>query len=248
MSNGLKRYTGMPSSHRVDQKLSLQIPQKKMAFRRVSLCFFQKGSLTMEAAMVLPLVLCSITALLYLFTFTAIQAEAYRRQSECAELLAVTSCQEQQEDPYVSLELPQIWKLPFPHLFAGGQVTVHQTVVRAWVGYTGESFQKGASEEMVYLTPEGEVCHRNRNCSYLRLSIRRISYAEVDKARNRSGEKYAACEYCMKGSGTGMVLYITDYGNRYHSDQSCQGLKRTIMAVPWSEAGGRPLCSGCGGT
>ena len=52
MSNGLKRYTGMPSSHRVDQKLSLQIPLKKMAFRRASLCFFQKGSLTMEAAMV----------------------------------------------------------------------------------------------------------------------------------------------------------------------------------------------------
>lgn len=248
MSNRRKRYTGMPSSHRVNKKISLQIPQKKMVFRRVSLCFFQRGSLTLETAIVLPMVLCAITALLYLFTFTTIQAEAYRRQTERAEVLAITVGQEQLEDPYISLSFPQVWQLPFSDLFPERKLLVHQTVVRAWVGYTGESFQKGDSEELVYLTPEGEVCHRSQDCSYLRLSICRISYAEVEKERNCSGERYAACEYCMKSSDKCKMVYITDYGNRYHSNQQCQGLKRTIMAVPWSEAGGRPLCSRCGGS
>lgn len=99
---------------------------------------------------------------------------------------------------------------------------------------------------MVYLTPNGEVCHSDRDCTYLQLSVRQISVGELSSARNDSGGIYDACEYCGKGTALGTV-YVTDYGSSYHRLRTCPGLKRTIMAVPYSETAGKRFCSRCGG-
>ena len=52
------------------------------------------------------------------------------------------------------------------------------------------------------------------------------------------------CEHCMKGNAG--TIYITNFGDRYHSSLSCSGLKRTIYAIPVSEAAGKGACSKCG--
>ena len=78
----------------------------------------------------------------------------------------------------------------------------------------------------------------------LDLSIRMASGEEVSSLRNESGGKYYACEHC--GGGSGGAVYITSYGDRYHSSLSCSGLKRTVYAVPLSEAVGKGACSKCG--
>ena len=100
-------------------------------------------------------------------------------------------------------------------------------------------------EEYVYITRTGTAYHRNRDCSYLRLSIRSVDLNDVKNMRNNDGAKYYPCEIC--GRGASGSVYITEDGNRYHSSLDCSGLKRTIMCVPISQVGGRHPCVRCGG-
>lgn len=239
-------------------RYSLQIPHKKKiqkvpnilfsaVGRRVSLCASLKGSLTLEAALVLPLLLCSVTALLYLFAFTGTQARSYRTLTERAQTLAVTAGGSLTGKPYITLYDYQTAKLPFFYIFGGRKQAVQRVVARAWVGYTGETFSENTEEQMVYITPEGEVYHRSRDCTYLLLTVRSISAAQLSQERNQSGGKYAPCEYCVKNIPPGGNIYVTDYGTSYHKRRDCQGLKRTVMMVPYSEVAGMPCCSRCGG-
>lgn len=238
-----RRHKGMPFCGQKKHRTQLQILRRQDG-RRVSLCVFCKGSITLEAALAVPLFLCVITALLYLFAFTSVQAKESRKLMERAELLAVTI--RESEDPYIRLYDAATITPPFSGLFFKGKLLFRKAEVRAWVGYTKETFETKDQEEIVYLTPEGEVCHKSMDCSYLKLSIRSISIGSITEERNLSGGKYLACEYCIKKGFSGNTVYITDYGNSYHSTASCRGLKRTIMAVPYSKAGGRRLCSRCG--
>jgi len=117
----------------------------------------------------------------------------------------------------------------------------------AWTGYdiTDESAGDISEEEMVFVTEHGEVYHRNINCKHLKLSVKSVSHAEIDKLRNKDRAKYYPCEYCAQNISSGDV-FITDYGNKYHSRIDCAGLKRTIYTIPISEVGGRHPCSDCG--
>jgi hypothetical protein len=117
---------------------------------------------------------------------------------------------------------------------------------RAWTGYdnAGSGGSQSSGEEIVYITPEGSVYHRSRACHYLKLSIAAVDKSFLETQRNQDGEKYYPCGAC--GVSGGSVVYITGYGNRYHTTLGCSSLKRTIMAVPISETGGRGACSKCG--
>lgn len=230
----------------------LQIPRKKMLLlkgiqtgRRASLGA-SRGSMTVEASLILPFLLCAVTALLYLFSFTSVQAKESRKLTEQAELLAITAGQAYESDPYVRLYDAESVSLPFTALFFGRKMVTRKVVVRAWVGYTGETFQNHAGETIVYITPTGTVYHRSRDCTYLRLSIRQMDAGEVSGERNQSGSRYTPCIYCVRSGWLGGTVYITDYGTSYHSSAGCQGLKRTVTAIPLSEAGGRHACSRCG--
>jgi len=114
--------------------------------------------------------------------------------------------------------------------------------IKTWTGYEKSGF--GTSEdETVYVTATGMVYHRDYHCTYLDLSIHMVSKEELEGLRNDSGGKYYPCEHC--GGGWGGV-YITDSGDRYHGSLSCSALKRTVYAVPLSEAAGKGACSKCG--
>ncbi len=215
---------------------------------RASRCTLRKASFTLETALALPAFLFAVTALLYLFSFSALQAKDYRKLTEKAELLAVTAEAVTGQNPYITLYDYETAKLPFAVVGFGSRGTVQKVTVRSWTGYTGESFQAGGKEELVYRTPEGEVYHRSRDCTYLRLTIRAVTSAELSDLRNESGGKYTPCEYCVRKQQAGVLVYITDYGNSYHNKSTCQGLKRTIMAVPLSQVGGLRSCSRCGGS
>lgn len=116
---------------------------------------------------------------------------------------------------------------------------------RAWTGYDNAANGAGSTaEKIVYITPEGSVYHCSRGCSYLKLSIAAIESACLDTYRNQNQGKYYPCAEC--GSACGNIVYITSYGDRYHAALGCSSLKRTVMAVPISEVGGRSACSKCG--
>ncbi len=117
----------------------------------------------------------------------------------------------------------------------------------AWTGYDvsqgmGESDDE---EEMVYVTEHGTVYHRNIGCKHLKLNVKSVSMEDISGKRNSDGSKYYPCQYCGKGVAKGNV-FITNYGNRYHSTVTCPGLKRKIYTIPISEVGGRGPCSACG--
>lgn len=242
----------MPFYHKKKRKHTLQIPRRRKSRfrlfctgRRASLSAFRKGGMTLEATLLLPFFLCAVTALLYLFAFTSVQSRADRKLMERAEALAVTGGQGNLTDPYIRLYDAQAVSLPFPWLSFGRDLVTRKAVVRAWTGYTGESFQGAFVGEIVYITPEGTVYHRNRDCTYLRLSIRQVASGALDLERNASGGRYTPCEYCVRQGQPGGTVYVTDYGASYHNNRNCQGLKRTVMAVPLSQVGGRRGCSRC---
>ncbi|MCD8364167.1 MAG: hypothetical protein LUC98_14655 [Lachnospiraceae bacterium] len=213
---------------------------------RVSFCASGQGSLTLEATLTLPFLLCAVTALLYLFAFSAANAVDYRALVEKAETLAVTAGQQMTDDPYIDLYDYDTAKAPFSALSFGSRSVLRHVTVRAWVGYTGESFEAGGGEQIVYKTPDGEVYHLSCDCSYLALSVRSLAYSALPGERNSSGSRYTACEYCVGNGSANALVYITDYGDCYHNSRSCRGLKRTVMGVPLSEVSGLRPCSRCG--
>lgn len=134
-------------------------------------------------------------------------------------------------------------RLPIP-MFGVKPIKYQEKIrVKAWVGYekTGFGLER---EQTVYITETGMVYHKDYHCTYLELSIHMVSSGDIGGLRNESGGKYYPCEHCMRNGGNG--VYITDTGNRYHSSLSCSGLKRTVYAVPLSEAVGKGACVRCG--
>ena len=101
--------------------------------------------------------------------------------------------------------------------------------------------------EKVYVSDSGSVYHRRATCSHLKLSVQQIEVSEIAAARNKNGEKYRPCEFCGSSSAAGAV-FITDYGNRYHTSLSCGELKRTVrsMTLAEAEAAGLRACKTCG--
>lgn len=118
---------------------------------------------------------------------------------------------------------------------------------RAWTGYdvTGTRIEEG-EEEWVYMTENGQVYHKNRDCTHLQLSIQSVFYENLSGYRNESGGKYYQCEKCPNGTPSS-VIYITEQGDRFHTSIDCSGLKRTIRIVKLSEVAGVPPCNRCGG-
>ena len=117
----------------------------------------------------------------------------------------------------------------------------------AWTGYdiSSKSGAEECQEEMVYITEHGEVYHRSIDCEHLHIKVQSVDIGDIKQLRNKDRKKYYPCEYCGGKIGAGNV-FITGYGEKYHSSVNCPGLKRKIITIPISEAGGRRACSSCG--
>ena len=142
-------------------------------------------------------------------------------------------------------QLTAVYKIRIPvPIFAIPPVSYRESIkVKTWCGYEKAGLESDDSET-VYVTETGVVYHKDYNCTHLKLSIHMASASEIEHMRNESGGKYHPCEHC--GNISSGNVYITDYGDRYHSSLSCSGLKRTVYAIPLSEAVGKGACSKCG--
>lgn len=138
-----------------------------------------------------------------------------------------------------SVQLPFPW---FKNLTADFKEEVR---VRGWTGFKSTS-EDPDGEKIVYITDNAEVYHEDRNCTYLKLAIRFVPYAELESSRNVYGERYTRCEKCAWDSPMAGV-FVTDKGEKYHTSLRCSGLKRTIYAVKLSEAGPVGGCTRCTG-
>lgn len=126
--------------------------------------------------------------------------------------------------------------------FAGGKIPVRQEIeTYAWLG--DEFTDSTISEKMVYITPHGRVYHEDINCTYLKPTVYSESFANVGSLRNAGGEKYRECEACAKRLAvTPAAVYITRYGNRYHTNPNCVKIRHEVITVPLSSVRDRHKC------
>lgn len=153
-----------------------------------------------------------------------------------------------QEDSVGNVELQASYTIKsFVPWLPIGTIQVKQRFFgHEWVGYRGERAGEWKEEKelYVYVTETGERYHYSPNCTYLKVILQAVSGESVGALRNSSGEKYYACEVC-RPKGKGMV-YLTQWGNRYHGETDCTALKRTVYMIPISQVGMRLPCSKCG--
>lgn len=145
------------------------------------------------------------------------------------------------EKEFVDIVLSYKIRAPIPIFFDNQLWITQRSRRRLWIG------SKKAEEKvevLVYVTVNGSVYHTNMDCSYLKRTIRSVSYESIRTERNESGGKYYDCEFCTKGI-MGAVVYITNYGDRYHFRTTCPGLSRGIRSLPLSQVNNLPQCKKC---
>lgn len=116
---------------------------------------------------------------------------------------------------------------------------------KLWTGYVLEPEEEATEKEYVYITETGKVYHLSDTCRYLKLSVKSVKADQIKEIRNEAGGIYTSCSLCCTDEDTKNVYYVTDYGERYHANMNCSGLKRTVYRVEKSEVEGWSACKKC---
>ena len=109
-----------------------------------------------------------------------------------------------------------------------------------WNGY---EIPEAENEEYIYVTENGRVYHTNRECTHIRLSVRVVEATEALR-------EYRPCEKCtdkIPHPTGGLLFFVSENGECYHSRRDCPGLKRTVQKIPKEEAFKYEVCSRCRG-
>lgn len=207
---------------------------------RTSLCILRRGSLTVEAALIMPFFLMVLLTFFSFFSHYASAAELKGKAAAEAKKVGIVmgsmgAAESGDVTIYKTAQTEWLWVNPFQI----SKQVVQKAVCRGWIGFT----ELGITETYVYITPEGSVYHLYSDCTHLNLSIRQVDLVTAKKSKNDYGQKYRKCELC--NSSFGILVYITSEGDCYHSERSCSGLKRTIRQVPLSQVSGRSACIRC---
>ena len=188
-------------------------------------------------------------------TFSAFAQEGMKEQTikrAGAVSTVDIDCQMEEEKGYAELSFEIQPFMPGMHINKK-EICVY-VIYRLWSG-AGESVlikteDDKPAEKIVYMTEQGKVYHLNRTCTYLMPKVESLPYAFLFEKRNHSGGKYYACDFCAENNHctAEQVVYITQYGNRYHISAECSAIKRMIKTLSEEEAVKLyPACKKCGG-
>ena len=225
---------------------------KKLYSKRMSsfLLSNMEGSMTVEASIAIPVFLFAILNLLSIILlfgeYSSNLADMHQKAKELSVHAHILEDGQDVDNNLIILTKAQ--KLEPVISFMGFDTarTIVNCRIRKWTGYDVINVQQmSIEEEWVYVTPNGEAYHRDRNCSYLNPRILSAVTAEIEQYRNKDGEIYRLCGSCKDGSLTGICFY-TNYGNRYHTTLQCSSLNRAIESIKISETGNRHACGKCG--
>ena len=218
--------------------------------------FWAGGSMTVEAALILPAFLLFCLTLLSFIDVMKMSIEQQMRQQEVLRNSAVystllgTVAQGREGD---CIKLDYVYPMS---LTVGGygykKVLVRQrSMVHLFNGYDDSCGDVvGNVQEYVYVTERGSVYHKRRSCSALHISVRQVAGKTVQNERNTEGKIYRKCTICSKGYRASEIkklnVYVTDYGVNYHMSITCRELKRTVQVIPIEKAVGKRACKLCG--
>ena len=245
--------------------------------------FTSLGSLTIEAALVVPIFFFAMLCLVYLFEIMAVRTEIrgalYSAGKEIGETSYVSSVlstanlkqrivnhvgKERIDNSIIEngasglkciktlvnektdiMQLSVEYAVRIPVLFFElPAITYEETIsIKGWTGNAAKS-EEDTERQVVYITENGTVYHRQMSCTYLEVRVRGIIAHTIGEARNASGGKYYECELCGKGSHVG-ILYVSEYGTRYHTTLSCSKIRRNVYAVLLEDVTDRKGCDKC---
>ncbi len=208
-----------------------------------------RGSLTVEAAMAVPLFFFSVVTLICLmdlYSQIALRTVDLMQKAEKTGVIwGMTGASEEQ---IIDLQNPVVYKTKWFPESRGVVLAACRGRVRAWTGRKVEDRETTAPSEgdrLVYVTEHGTVYHTSAACSHLNLGIKSTTAEAAANKRNYSGHKYYACEKCMKHAEANGTVYLTEYGEKYHCSPDCSGLTRTVRMVPQAELGNMRECRDC---
>lgn len=228
---------------------------KKICQRPFSVSFFHRrrknrGSMTVEAALVVPVFLIGCLMLLSIVLLMRDNMDRQLKLHKTAREMAVlaVSVQSSQSD---MIRLRRVYPASLTPKCPGIQTILleNHCVVHKFNGYDAANGDvTGESEIYVYLTEHGTVYHRKRSCKHLNIDILPVSGKDVGAKRNKDGKIYYTCKKCLKLTKEELkrtTVFITDYGVKYHTEITCPDLKRSLRVVLLSQAEGRAACKDC---
>lgn len=154
------------------------------------------------------------------------------------------------EDDRIRLVLSYQVKPKFSLIKIPWTFFIQKAVVRGWTGRSGSTVSGGEAikedpHQRVYITDHGHVFHTDPDCKHLKLTIRETNREHLKAERNSSGSRYKPCAYCIShGKSTGPV-YITPYGECFHTCLDCPGLTRTTHEIERGECMDMCECEDC---
>lgn len=143
----------------------------------------------------------------------------------------------------VQVSASYMLKVPVP-FFQGirfrRKTIAKRRIFSGYVKHWGE-YNEDGNNPIVYVAENGVVYHKDSSCSHICLKI--TGDAAIQEVLHSS--KYDACEKCIHNGQTPGALFVTAYGDCYHSTLGCSGLKRTIQSVRLKNVGNLRPCSRC---
>lgn len=220
--------------------------EMKSRSQRVPFCILKRASLTVEAALVLPLFFFSTICLISIMNMYGNTLERNMRLRDTAMTLSLAASLSE-DSSYIDLNVPYRF---VPMFLPGGSPGVLincRAYVKPWNGRdTSDHYYLNSKSagDYVYVTENGSVYHTKADCSYIDITAESVSLSTARSSRNYYGDKYTSCDHCHGDSSTGQV-YITKYSNHYHSNENCSGLTRDVKMVDSNTLGGMHKCSRC---
>lgn len=249
---------GIPPLNQPDVCSPTVHPRAERSRKKAALCILE-GSLTVEAALLVPLFLLLCLAVFSTLDFYRVCLSESMELRERAEKWAMYAYLPGQgsgslgnggllgADGYITLTKQVEYRIPYS--------PIPLPPLRAWVSarvhpWTGARYEEGAGdgqqyEEMVFVTEHGSVYHTSSGCTHLSLQIYCRPYGEAMAMRNGGGGRYRPCEKCVGSGCAADAVYVTEWGEVYHNSRTCSGLKRSVRLVKKSEARGLPCCQKC---
>lgn len=215
-------------------------PPKKL--EKESIFAFLKGSMSLEASLVVPIFLLFLMTILMSIKIVRLQTDEF-------EALHQKFSEEFERCNGIISEESSKQYSSFTSLIPIGKIEIVDSVYgHSFSGFSidDECNNSMLDDEYVFVTITGKKYHRDIDCSYIKVIPSCVSSNCIKEIRNSSGGKYYPCERCSpKLSG---LLYYTSDGDRFHSSTNCSSLRRTVNIILLSEAkkSGYTPCSKCG--
>ena len=142
-------------------------------------------------------------------------------------------------------------KNPFDIFGIGYIKVVQEFTYEVWLGekYAGDYGKDKDNTDSVFITRTGTVYHKTRNCPALNIDVKMVDFSQINNYRHKNGSIYYPCSQCKKynnkNESSYEYVYVTDYGVRYHRDENCSEINRTIIEISRNKVTGMRACRLC---